>query len=147
MHRFTRSRERWWQKPLVQLGTNHVPAELAVLQPELQTGEEGAWLNSRGVVSGTAELTRDAEGKFKTRRIELPSFVSARLRALYDATGLAKGAPDLVIWDVSASSLRFVEVKCPHWDTPSKEQAQFLKVAKAAGVEVAIVEWEFSEGS
>ena len=145
MHQFTKSTERWWQKPLVLLGTNHIPAELAVLQTELQPGEGGAWLNSRGVVSGTAELTRDAGGKFKTRRVELPIFVSARLRELYELAGLSKGAPDLVIWNARDSSLRFVEVKCPHWDTPSGEQLRFLEAAEAAGVPVAIVEWEFCE--
>lgn len=145
MHQFIKSKERWWQKPLVLLGSDHVTAELAVLQAELRPSEAGAWLNSRGVVSGTAELTRDSDGKFKTRRVELPGFVSARLRALYDAAGLSKGAPDLVIWNMRDSSLRFVEVKCPHWDTPSKEQLRFLEAAEAAGVPVAIVEWEFSD--
>jgi hypothetical protein len=145
MHQFIKSKERWWQKPLVLVGSNHVPAELAVLQAELGPGDAGAWLNSRGVTSGTAELTRDPEGKFKTRRVDLPDFVSARLRALYDEAGLSKGAPDLVIWNVRDSSLRFVEVKCPHWDTPSNEQLQFLQAAEAAGVAVAIVEWEFTE--
>lgn len=143
MHRFTRSLERWWQKPLVLMGATHVPAELAVLQAELQPGEEGAWLNSRGVASGTRELTRDSTGKFKTRRIELPTFVSARLRSLYEASGLSKGAPDLIIWNTGESSVRFVEVKCPHWDTPSDEQLRFMRVAEAAGVTVSIVKWEF----
>lgn len=93
-------------------------------------------MNSRGVASGTRELTRDSTGKFKTRRIHLPTFVSARLRSLYEASGLSKGAPDLIIWNTGDSSVRFVEVKCPHWDRPSEEQLRFLRVAEAAGVTI-----------
>ncbi len=143
MHHFVRSAESWWRKPLVQVGSLHVPAELAVLKIELRPGEEGAWLNSRGVSSGTAELTRDPTGKFKTRRIDLPKFVSVRLASLYLASGLSKGAPDLIIWNADSESVRFVEVKCPHWDKPSTEQLRFLSFAAVAGVEVSIVEWEF----
>jgi hypothetical protein len=143
MHHFIRSAESWWRKPLVQLGSRHIPAELAVLELELRPGEEGAWLNSRGVITGTADLIRDAAGNFKTRRISLPEFVSARLKSLYLASNLSNGAPDLVIWNVTNGSLRLVEVKCPHWDKPSANQLEFLKVAAGTEVEVSIVEWEF----
>lgn len=120
-----------------------LPAELAVLKAELKSGEEGAWLNSRGATSGTAELIRDAAGKFKARRIELPSFVSSRVRAIYTSAGLSKGAADLVIWNRTSQAVRFVEVKCPHWDKPSMEQLEFLRVAAASDCPVSIAEWEF----
>jgi hypothetical protein len=48
--------------------------------------------------------------------------------------GLAKGALDLVVWNESTQQVRFIEVKCPHWDCPSAEQRRFLKVAKARGI-------------
>jgi len=143
MLRFTKSHERWWQKPLAQLDDRPLPAELAVLFAELRTGESGAWLNSRGTKSGAVDLARSPDGKLETVRTNLPPFVSDLLRSLYEATGLAKGAPDLVIWNSSSSSVRFVEVKCPHWDRPSEEQLKFLAAAKEHGVEASIAEWEF----
>ncbi len=143
MHQFLKSSERWWQKPLVQLGKRHIPAELAVLQMELRVDENGAWLNSRGTITGTVELTRDAAGKFKTKRVKLPAFASNRLRSIYETAGLSRGAPDLITWNQAGSTVRFVEVKCPHWDTPSEEQIHFMNVARKNGTEVSIVEWEF----
>ena len=57
----------------------------------------------------------------------------------------AKGAPDLVLWNESARTVRFVEVKCPHWDRPSAEQLKFLGAAEEQGVATSIAEWEFVE--
>jgi len=145
MHQFIRSTERWWQKPLVLQGTTHVPAELAILEAELRPGEQGAWLNSRGVTTGVAELVRNPAGNFITRRINLPSFVSSQLEAIYEAAGLSKGAADLVIWSVDTRLVRFIEVKCPHWDSPSDEQLRFLRVAEAMNCPISVVEWEFRD--
>lgn len=62
---------------------------------------------------------------------------------MYEAAGVRKGAPDLVIWDVTTNGVRLVEVKCPHWDQTSDEQNQFVLVAKSLGIPASIVEWEF----
>lgn len=147
MLRFNRSPHRWWQKPLVEFKGRDLPAELVILGLELRKGENGAWLNSRGTDSGTIDLVRDSTGKFKSVRAPLPERVRLHLERLYSETGLRKGAPDLVVWDSSMSSVRFVEVKCPHWDRPSTEQLEFHRAAKAAGSDVVIVEWEFEPSS
>lgn len=144
MLRFARSPERWWQKPLAQVDGQPLPAELAVLGAELLPGERGAWINSRGTKTGAVDLVRTAHGKLSTRREKLPRFVADLLRSLYDSTGLRKGAPDLVIWNPEKSSVRFIEVKCPHWDRPSAEQLKFLSAARDRGIETTIVEWEFA---
>jgi hypothetical protein len=143
MLQFDRSAHRWWQKPLVHVDGRDLPAELVVLEAQLGAGESGAWLNSRGVTSGVVNVVRDSAGKFKSVRARLPDPVTARLRALYSATGLRKGAPDLVIWDGGALAIRFVEVKNPHWDHVSPEQLSFHRVAAAQSCPVVIVEWEF----
>jgi hypothetical protein len=44
MLEFTRSKERWWQKPLAEVSGRPLPAELAVLHNELRKGEEDVWL-------------------------------------------------------------------------------------------------------
>lgn len=137
------SRERWWQKPLAEVDGRYLPAELVVLQRELRPGEAGVWLNSRGTRSGVTDLVRGPDGKYRTVRTDLPKFVRERLVALYASTGLAKGAPDLVIWNTDSATMRFVEVKCPHWDRPSSEQRDFLAAAEGAGMPSRIVEWEF----
>jgi len=140
---FKRSPERWWQKPLVVLAGRHLPAELVVLQASLQPGENGAWLNSRGVGRATVDLKRDKSGKFKTVRVVLPEFVAGKLRDLYKETQLKKGAPDLVVWHERTGRIRFVEVKNPLWDRPSNEQLQFLSAAQAQGMPTEIAEWGF----
>ncbi len=137
------SGERWWQKPLASAGGRPLPAELVVLRRQLREGEGGAWLNSRSTKTGVADLRRDPSGKFVTVRIPLPDFVTRQLDTLYKTTRLAKGAPDLVIWQLSSHSVRFVEVKCPHWDSPSAEQQVFLTEAARHGSPSSIVEWEF----
>jgi len=38
--------------------------------------------------------------------------------------------------------IRFVEVKCPHWDRVSKEQVAFIQVAEEQGVNTKIAEWD-----
>ena len=141
---FRKSDERWWQKPLVLIDGRSLPAELVVLRRQVQEGEEGVWLNSRGTKTGVADLRRDASGNFVTVRIPLPDFVATRLHELYELTGPMKGAPDLVIWNVSNSSVRFVEVKCPDWDSPSDEQEIFLAEAARRGSTCSIVEWVFA---
>jgi hypothetical protein len=143
MLRFEKSGDYWWRKPLARVSGRSLPAELVVLQKSLLSGEEGAWLNSRGTRSGVVDLQRDAGGKFKSVRINLPDFVSAILESLYQRAGVVKGAPDLVIWNVVARRLRFIEVKCPHWDRLSPEQVSFFEAAKSLGIATAIEEWEF----
>jgi hypothetical protein len=129
------------------MNNRDLPAELVVLVEELREGESGAWLNSRGVATGTVDLIRDESGKFNSVRAPLPAFVSSKLGDLYEVTGLAKGAPDLVLWNIESGVVRFVEVKCPHWDRPSDAQLYFHRAAETAGCSVKIVEWEFSDFS
>jgi len=118
-----------------------------VLSSELAPGEQGAWLNSRGTGSGVVDLVSDSKAAsgFRARRIALPPFVTAKLRELYSRSHLAKGCPDLVIW--RAGAVRLVEVKCPHWDAPSIEQARFMRTAAKLGVATQVVEWEFADGT
>ncbi len=140
---YRQSNEYWWQKPLVECGGQAQPAEVVVLREELQPGELGAWLNSRGVVSGVAELVRDQNGAYATRRISPPPFVSDLLRSLYAGSGLSRGAPDLVIWNAGTGTVRFAEIKCPHWDAPSTDQISFHRYIESAGSQVTVLEWEF----
>jgi hypothetical protein len=143
MHRLPRSLHQWWQKPLTELDGRPVPAELAVLRAELREGETGAWLNSRGTGSGVVDLVRKPDGKYVTVRIELPQFVTDLLCSLYAASGQKRGMPDLVVWNATTQNIRLVEVKCPQWDRPSQYQKEFHGVARANGIEVSMVEWEF----
>ncbi len=143
---FERSDVRWWQKPLVRLGSRSMPAELVVLEQELRSSEAGAWLNSRGTTSGVVDLIADRSGKLKTRRVPLPQFVADRIRASYEKAQIAKGAPDLVIWSDGAGSVRFVEVKCRDRDRPTPEQLLFHKALRELGSHCAIVEWRFTDG-
>jgi hypothetical protein len=144
MFRFARSAQRWWNKPLVDHAGDHLPAELVILPSLLKPGEEGAWMNSRGRLSGVVALQRSEEGKVRTLRRKLPSFVSRTLGEIYEKARLARGCPDLVIWNESTQQLRLVEVKCPHWDRPSSHQQEFMRVAAKRGVSTEVVEWEFS---
>ncbi len=138
---------KWWNKPLVLFKGRPLPAELAILSLEMGSDELGAWLNSRGTKSGVVDLlTAELDSSYRTQRIQLPAFVSSILANLYDVAQVAKGCPDLVIWNPLASVVRLVEVKCPHWDKPSAEQEQFLCTAKSVGVNAKIVEWELSIG-
>ena len=141
---------KWWQKPLVLVDERPTAAELAVLATELCPGETGVWLNSRGLASGVAELQRDQEASeptFRTKRIPLPEFVASGLAEIHQDAGVAKGCPDLVIWRTEQKSFRLVEVKCPHWDTPTEEQDAFMRAAVQRGIPTTLVEWEFDEGA
>ena len=137
-----RSQLRWWQKPLARFRERDLPAELVVLHCQTRPDESGAWLNSRGTSSGVIDLVREAGGKFRSVRAPLPEFVQTVLTELY-RLGLSRGAPDLVLWNSQSRQVRFVEVKCPHWDRPSSMQLEFHAAAKEAGCPVEIVEWEF----
>jgi len=141
--RFTRPPDKWWQKPLANVQGRSIPAEVAVLKGELRADESGAWLNSRGTRSGVVDLVPTAREEFKTQRVPLPEHAAAVLESLLTETGLSKGVPDLIIWSSRTQSVRFVEVKCPHWDRPTREQSVFLQAASARGIESRIVEWEF----
>ena len=145
MRFFEKSSRRWWQKPLVELEGRPLPAELAVLQAELRPGEAGAWLNSRGVVSGVVDVISKSDGHLASVRIQLPRFVSEVLRSLYETFGQKRGVPDLVLWDSAAQTMRFIEVKCPDWDSPSDHQVEFHSVAHSRGIPVSIVEWRFKK--
>ena len=145
MLQFEPADAKWWGKPLVLFNGRHIPAELAVLSRELQAAESGAWLNSRGTKSGVVDLIPDdARGSYRTRRVSLPTFVSKTLDHLYQVAEVDAGCADLVIWNVQTRHVRLVEVKCPHWDRPSAEQEQFLRIAKSLGMAASIVEWEFA---
>ena len=89
------------------------------------------------------EATAGGPPALKTKRAALPGFVSDALTAIYEKSGLRKGCADLVIWDQASQRLRLVEVKCPHWDRPSVEQAKFMQVALDMGMTTSIAEWEF----
>jgi len=144
MHVFQRAGEKWWQKPLVDANGAALPAELVVLQLEKDDCEDGVWINSRGTTSGVVSLKR-VGGKFRTVRKALPDVISKFLREAYRCPSLAKGCPDLVIWNASSEQFRFVEVKCPLWDRPSKEQNEFMAYARSYGVAAEIVEWVFED--
>ena len=149
MLQFEPAGTKWWNKPLVRHRGKNLPAELVVLQTELQFEEAGVWLNSRGTSTGVSDLirteTEDGEFKYKTLRIEVPEFVSDAIKLAYSTSGLTKGCPDLVIWNSGTLDIRFIEVKCPHWDRVSKEQVEFIQIAEEQGVNTKIVEWEFTK--
>jgi VRR-NUC domain len=138
-----RANVKWWNKPLALHHGRALPAELVILDREVRSPEQGAWLNSRGTRLGVIDLQQDASGRLRTVRIELPKFVSETLADLYGWAGVTKGCPDLVIWDLRRETLRLVEVKCPDWDAPSAEQAQFLATAGERGIISSVVEWRF----
>ena len=144
MHVFQRANAKWWQKPLVEVNGAALPAELAVLQLEKEDCEDGVWINSRGTTSGVVALEQVA-GKFKVVRRTLPNVVSKFLKEAYRSPSLARGCPDLVIWNTSSAKFRFVEVKCPLWDRPSKEQDEFMTYARLQGIAAEIVEWVFEK--
>jgi hypothetical protein len=122
-----------------------LPAELAVLARMLGAREHGAWLNSRGTKTGVIDLLHTAPGRYKTQRIGLPAFVSERLVSLYRLADVKRGAPDLVLWRARKHALRFVEVKCPHWDAPSVDQLRFMRAACKQGIPTQVCEWEFAD--
>jgi hypothetical protein len=148
MLQFKPAGTKWWNKPLVNFRSKVLPAELAVLHGDLQSGEAGVWLNSRSVTTGVADLlkieTKGSETKYQTLRIDVPEFVGDAIRMLYAASGLSKGCPDLVIWNLSTLTIRFTEVKCPHWDRVFKEQTEFMHVAEKHEIKTKEVEWEFA---
>ena len=110
MLQFKPAGTKWWNKPLVNYRGKNLPAELAVLQIDLQPDEQGVWLNSRGITTGVSGLLRtDTQGsEYKTQRIEIPDYESNPLKTLYSATGLKNGSTDLVIWNKSTYSIRIV---------------------------------------
>src|SRR5271167_3196603 len=144
MLRFESAGHKWWNKPLVSFRDRPVPAELAVLSIELGAGESGAWMNSRGTDSGVVDIATEND-TYVTQRVALPAFVSAALKHIYRTAQIARGCPDIVIWNSDTKRVRLVEVKCPHWDKPSKEQEMFLQAAESAGISAKIVEWEFRD--
>ena len=147
MLRFSRAGSYWWRKPLVKVKARAIPAELAVLAKELRPNEHGVWVNSRSRASGVVDLVPVPSGKkaFETRREPLPLFVARTLEDIYRRAELRGGCPDLVIWRTDKDRFRLVEVKCPAWDRPSKEQLRFIEVAGERGIETSIVEWTFRE--
>ena len=124
-------------------------AELAILKAELRPNETGAWLNSRGRTSGVIALHRDHDTKsgFRSMRVPLPGFVVAGLARIQRAANVAQGCPDLVIWRTDRESFRLIEVKCPRWDRPSREQRSFMRAALRRRVSATVVEWEFDGGA
>ena len=143
--KFESGKCKWWNKPLVIYSGRLLPAELVVLSMELRPGETGAWLNSRGSASGVADLVGPMKGKYSTKRVPVPTFVSEQLKRMYSQANVKRGCPDLVIWNPETEHVRLVEVKCPHWDRPSREQKQFIHAAESSGILAKIVEWEFKE--
>lgn len=142
MHIFKASNQKWWQKPLVETATGNLPAELVILQLEREEGEEGVWLNSRSRKSGVSAISYDDE-EFRTIRTDLPEPVSSFLEEVYGLSEHSRGWPDLVIWDRHSLKFRFVEVKCPVWDRPTKEQTAFMSYAESRGIATKIATWVF----
>ena len=134
---------KWWNKPLVRFGGRLIPAELAILFSELAPGVQGVWINSRGTNSGVADLITSEKDKYLTKQVPLPTFVSELLKNIYILANVKKGCPDLVIWNPETKRMRFIEVKCPHWDRPSQEQNKFISAAESSGISAEIAEWEF----
>lgn len=123
-------------------------AELAVLTCDLAEDEEGLWMNSRSRTSGVKDLAPCMVGSdiaFRAVRASLPVFAVSLLERLFAAAHVAKGCPDLVIWCSVPQSIRLVEVKCPHWDTVSREQECFMFAAAALGIPAKTMEWEFAD--
>ncbi|MDA0837675.1 MAG: VRR-NUC domain-containing protein [Planctomycetota bacterium] len=145
MHRFQPANQEWWNKPLVLVDGRRLPAELAILNLEFGDGEGGVWMNSRKPESGVVDLVLVQADQFKTSRVRVPRFVSVLLRQVYETSKLKKGCPDLVIWSLPNERIRLVEVKCPHWDSPTLEQEIFMETAESLGVLTSIVEWEFKD--
>jgi hypothetical protein len=143
--RFQSAGSKWWQKPLALHQGRHLPAELIILQNELGADEHGAWLNSRRIKSGVVDLMSSRQKGLKTRRVPLPAFVSKSLQHLYEKANVRRGCPDLVIWNITTKSIRFVEVKCPHWDQLTPEQLLFIQAAESIGIGAKKVEWEFEK--
>ena len=147
MHRFKRWADKWWQKPLVDFHGRPLPAELAVLFMELSAAEKGVWINSRGFQTGASDLVSSSKSHktYETVRISIPNFVVQTISDVMTESGLARGCPDLVIWNNHSTSVRFVEVKCPHWDAPTPEQDTFLSLVRYKGLQGKVVNWEFLE--
>ena len=149
MVRLIPGNENWWRKPLALHKGRLLPAELVILAMEVESGEEGAWLNSITVRSGAVDLIRTpvdgGKPAFKAKRTVLPDYVSEKLSQCYLASNVKRGCPDLVIWGLKSKKIRLVEVKCPHWDSLSQEQESFMRTAMKYGIEVKTVEWEFSK--
>lgn len=149
MFQLGRSEKTWWQKPLAFVDEKFLPAELVVLRYVLRDGEEGAWLNSRGTKTAVVDLVQEPDGRFRTVRVPLPGYVQECLTSFYAHPEVAKGVFDLVIWRPFDLAVRFVEVKCPHWDRLTAEQQRFSELAHEQNIKTEIVEWEFEgrEGS
>ncbi len=145
MIKFKPANEKWWNKPLVKVGGQKLPAELAILKDSLEPGEQGAWLNSRGTKTGAVDLEEVTPGKYKTVRRTLPSFVQSCLQSFYFHPEVAKGIYDLVLWHKETENIRFIEVKCPHWDRPTPEQKVFANLAREKGISAQVSDWEFNE--
>jgi hypothetical protein len=143
MLKLSRSEKTWWQKPLAEVEGRYLPAELVVLQHEVREGECGAWLNSLGIKTGVIDLAEDRDGRFKTVRITLPKYVQECLKEIYSHPELSKGVYDLVIWNDSEQTIRFVEVKCPQWDHQTAQQKRFSELANERNIQTDIAEWKF----
>ncbi len=139
---------KWWNKPLVKYRGQDLPAELAVLQIDLEPEEAGVWLNSGSIKTGVTDLVKmETAGQvntYRTLKVDIPDLVSNAIRMLYKVSRLSEGCPDLVIWNESTQVFRFARVKCPHWDQVSKEQMGFMKVAKKYGIKCKVVDWELA---
>ncbi len=131
MMQLERAGIKWWRKPLAIYDGRRLPAELIVLCESLRPGESGAWLNSTGTKTGVVDLAETSPGKFKTVRVPLPDFVQELLRVFYQHPDVKKGVFDLVLWRASDKNVRFVEVKCPHWDRLTLDQKRFAELAES----------------
>ncbi|MCC7433123.1 MAG: VRR-NUC domain-containing protein [Methanoregulaceae archaeon] len=152
VHTFELAHVKWWNKQLILVDGAPTVAELGVLAVSLRKDERGVWLNASsrkwmnrpsGKHTGVIGLARDASkpSGFSTIRAPIPEAVIERLIVIYSHAGIARGCPDLVLWDERVRRIRLIEVKCPLWDRLSADQVSFLNVARALGIDVEIREW------
>lgn len=146
---------KWWNKQLILVDGAPTVAELGVLDANLRQGESGVWLNAssrkwmnrpRVKHTGVIGLKGDSSkpSGFSTIRIPIPEAVIGRLIEIYSLAGIARGCPDLVLWDHNASRIRLIEVKCPAWDRLTADQVSFLNAARELGIDAEVREWRAS---
>ena len=87
----------------------------------------------------------DPAKSYETVRIPIPDFARDAITDVLEAADIARDCRDIMIWNDKVLSVRFVEVKCLHWDSPTSEQDVFFGAASNKGFEGKIAEWEFQE--
>ncbi|MEP1471756.1 MAG: VRR-NUC domain-containing protein [Halieaceae bacterium] len=142
MYLFSKSSERWWNKPLVVWNCKSIPAELAVLNIQLETWPNGAWLNSTKLSTGVVDLVGQ-EASRKVERIPIPNWVKERLSQIYEQASVSKGCPDVVVWNEDTRAIHLLEVKRYKKDRLSVDQKRYMEVAPQMSVSSEVIEWDY----